>query len=98
MNPAYFLANLILVTNCSMSLAQSLPLRNAQEDVNEPGLRLRPGLQPNANLLFSGGGITPAGHHVPISDLALKLVIAPDKKTLVAVSGGFQNTGLTLLD
>ena len=49
-------------------------------------------------MLFNGWGITPAGSSVAISDLALKLVIAPDKKTVIAVSGGFTNTGLTLLD
>ena len=66
--------------------------------MNDPTVRGRPGLRPDAHLLFNGWGITPAGTPVPISDLALKLVIAPDKKTVVAVSGGFRNPGLTLLD
>src|SRR6266853_6844050 len=98
MNAVSLLASPFLVLCFSTSMAQTLPLRQAHEDVNQPELRLRPGLQANTNLLFNGWGITPAGHQVPISDLALKLIIAPDKKTLLAVSGGFQNTGLTLLD
>src|SRR6266850_5584514 len=63
-----------------------------------PAVRGRPGLQPDSHLLFNGWGVTPAGSAVSISDLALKLLIAPDKKTVVAVSGGFRNPGLTLLD
>jgi YVTN family beta-propeller protein len=49
-------------------------------------------------LLFNGWGVTPAGEHVPISDLALKLVVSPDKKMLLAASAGFNDTGLSLLD
>jgi len=78
--------------------AQAGPIRKPTEDVNDPAVRVRPGLQPNTNLLFNGWGVTPAGEHVHMSDLALKLIIAPDKKTVAAVSGGFRNTGLTLLD
>ena len=74
------------------------PSRAANEDVNSPAVRTRPGLAPNENLLFSGWGVTPAGRHTPISDMALKMVISPDKKRLLAVSGGFSNTGLTLVD
>ena len=59
---------------------------------------MRGGLSPNANLLFNGWGVTPAGEHVPISDVALKFVITPDKKMLLAASGGFNDTGLTLFD
>src|SRR5882672_1439770 len=78
--------------------AQSPAVRKTTEDVNDAAVRGRPGLQPDSHLLFNGWGVTPAGSPVPISDLALKLLIAPDKKTVVAVSGGFRNTGLTLLD
>jgi YVTN family beta-propeller protein len=74
------------------------PVRGPDEDVNSPAVRARPGLQPNENLLFNGWGVTPAGEHVPMSDLALKLVIAPDRKRLVAVHGGFTQHGLTLFD
>jgi YVTN family beta-propeller protein len=74
------------------------PVRAPNEDVNSPDLRARPGLRPNENLLFNGWGVTPAGEHVPMSDLALKLVVAPDSKRLVAVHGGFNRHGLTLFD
>jgi len=78
--------------------ADKNPVRQPSEDVNSPAVRSRAGLQPNENLLFSGWGVTPAGQHAAMSDMALKLVVAPDKETLVAVSGGFSNHGVTLLD
>src|SRR6266542_1282677 len=86
--------------NCTnvCSAADNNPLRQPTEDVNNPELRRKAGLQPNENLLFNGWGVTPAGDHVPVSDMALKLVVAPDKRRLVAVSGGFSNHGVTLLD
>src|SRR5437870_2699228 len=68
------------------------------EDVRSASVRMRPGLTPNGNVLFNGWGITPAGQQVPISDMALKMVISPDKKMLLAASAGFNDTGLTLLD
>jgi YVTN family beta-propeller protein len=53
---------------------------------------------PDANLLFSGWGVTPAGQHVPISDMTLKFAVSPDRKILLAASGGYNDTGLTLFD
>jgi YVTN family beta-propeller protein len=73
-------------------------LRGPDEDVKNPDLRGRPGLQPNKNLLFNGWGVTPAGQHVPTTDLALKLVVAPDHKRLLAVHGGFNEHGVTVID
>src|SRR4029078_1660605 len=35
---------------------------------------------------------------LPISDMALKMVLSPDKKMLLATCAGFNDTGLTLLD
>jgi len=70
----------LLVTDCCSAPAQSAPTRKAMEDVNSPEVRERPGLHPNANLLFNGWGVTPAGQHIPISDMALKMVVAPDKR------------------
>src|SRR6266496_3450181 len=78
--------------------AQSLPTRKADEDVKNPSVRRRAGLKPDSNLLFSGWGVTPAGEQVPVSDMALKFVISPDKKMFLAASGGFNDTGLTLFD
>src|SRR6266446_6206502 len=97
MKPSRLLLSVLLIA-CASAWAQSPAVRQTTEDVNDATVRGRPGLRPDAHLLFNGWGITPAGTPVPISDLALKLVIAPDKKTVVAVSGGFRNPGLTLLD
>ena len=57
-----------------------------------------PRVLPSTNVLFNGWGLTPAGQQVAISDLALKMVVAPDGATLVAVSGGFNDHGVALLD
>jgi len=72
--------------------------RQPDEDVNDPIVRLRPGLQPDKNLLFNGWGIAPAGDAVPTTDLPLKLVLAPDHKYLLAVHGGFNQHGVTIVD
>jgi YVTN family beta-propeller protein len=72
--------------------------RRPEEDVNSPAVRQRAGLQPDSNLLFNGWGMTPAGEHVPVSDLALKMVVSPDRKRLVITHGGFGKHGVTLLD
>src|SRR5580692_7866624 len=74
------------------------PVRQPDEDVNSPEFRSRPGVQPDQHLLFNGWGVTPAGEHVPMTDLALKLVVAPDGKHLLAVNGGFNEHGLTVFD
>src|SRR6185436_3346602 len=78
--------------------AENNPVRQPNEDVNSAAIRRRARLQPNENLLFNGWGVTPAGDHVPVSDMALKMIVSPDKRRLVAVSGGFSNHGVTLLD
>ena len=74
------------------------PVRQAEVEVNDATLRATAGLAPNTNLLFNGWGVTPAGNHVRISDLPLKMIVSPDKKTLLAASGGFNDTGLSVLD
>ncbi|MEI6074894.1 MAG: bifunctional YncE family protein/alkaline phosphatase family protein [Verrucomicrobiota bacterium] len=76
----------------------SAPVRAVEVEANDATLRTTPGLAPNTNLLFNGWGITAAGEHVRISDLPLKMVVSPDKKMLLAVSGGFNDTGLSVLD
>jgi YVTN family beta-propeller protein len=73
-------------------------VRLPSEPVSAPEVRKRSGLAPNENLLFNGWGATPAGHHVGIADIALKLVYAPDKARLVSVSAGYNKQGVTLLD
>lgn len=76
-------------------------ISNAQEqklNVNSAEVRRKPGLNPGEHLLFNGWGLTPAGQHIPVTDLALKMVVAPDKRALVAVHGGFNQHGVTLAD
>ena len=74
------------------------PVRKPADSVNDAAVREMPGLRPNENLLFNGWGMTPAGEPVTMSDMPLKLVLSPDGKFLLAVSGGYNNTGLTILN
>jgi YVTN family beta-propeller protein len=79
--------------------AEEAPSRGPGDDVKSPAVRERAGLLPGDNLLFNGWGVTPAGQHVDIrSDLALKMVVAPDGKRLVAVTGGYNDHGLAVID
>ena len=80
------------------SFCQLSATRPATQDVNAAQSREQPGLLPGDTMLFNGWGMTPAGQSVPISDMPLKMLMAPDGKCLLAVSGGFNGTGLTLLD
>src|ERR1700683_3604256 len=52
---------------------------------------------PNEHLLFNGWGITPAGKHEPVSDMPLKMIVAPDGKVAVAVCAGYTNPGLAVI-
>ena len=74
------------------------PARLPQEDLNDAQIRTRAGMLPGENLLHSGWGVTPAGKHIRVSDMPLKMIVSPDKKVLVAVSGGFSNTGVSVID
>ena len=89
---------LALTSTLAASAQQPPPARTADQDVKDAALRQAQGLRPGTNLLFNGWGVTPAGQHVTISDLPLKLVVAPDKKMLLAVSAGYNDPGLSLLD
>ena len=77
--------------------AQQTPVRLPTEDVDSAAIRQRQHLTPNSDLLFNGLGLAPAGQHVPISDLPLKMLIAPDRKTVIAVCAGFNNVGINLV-
>ena len=79
-------------------MAADAPSRQPNESVNNPELRQRQGLHPGKSLLFNGWGVTPAGKQVLVSDLALKMVVAPDNKRVIATHGGFNNEGVTILD
>ena len=88
-----------LVGVCSGGLvAGDDAVRRPDEAVDSPEVRARSGLRPNENLLFNGWGVTPAGEQVPVADMPLKLVVAPDQKRLVAVHGGYNRHGITLID
>jgi YVTN family beta-propeller protein len=86
------------VVSLSVASVTAAPVRQSDEDVNKPEFRTRPGLHPDEHLLFNGWGVTPAGEQVSMSDLALKLVVAPDGKRLLAVHGGFNKHGVTIFD
>jgi YVTN family beta-propeller protein len=97
--PPIFPALCVAIAIASLeAAAQDQPVRQPDEEVNSAAVRERPGLRPNTNLLFNGWGVTPAGEQTIVSDLALKLVVAPDKKHLVAVHGGYTEHGVTILD
>jgi YVTN family beta-propeller protein len=92
------LAVLLVAGGLSLCSAFGQGSRDPSVEVSSPELRQKQGLQPGKNLLFNGWGVTPAGDQVATSDLALKLVVAPDGKTLVGVHGGFTKHGVTVLD
>ncbi len=54
-------------------------------------------IQSTDNLLFNGWKLTPAGRHVGINALPLKMAISPDGKTLTAVCSARWN-GVALID
>src|SRR6476660_4341171 len=79
------------------SLAAEPPTRSPTEDVNSQSVRQRQRLTPDASLLFNGLGLSPAGQHIRISDMPLKMVIAPDRKAVVAVCAGYTGAGVNLV-
>src|SRR5437016_2065415 len=81
-----------------ITAVEAARLREATQEVNGRGLREQPGLHPDKNLLFNGWGVSPAGSQLAVSDLVLKMVVAPDHRCLVAVHGGFTEHGVTLID
>lgn len=54
-------------------------------------------LQSQPNLLFNGWKLSPAGRHIGVNAMPLKMVISPDGKTLAAVCSGRFN-GVALID
>jgi YVTN family beta-propeller protein len=84
------------LTSISVLFGQA-PTRLPTEDVNSQPVRTRQHLTPDASLLFNGLGLSPAGQHVRISDMPLKMVIAPDRKAVVAVCAGYNEAGVNLV-
>jgi YVTN family beta-propeller protein len=94
------LRNFILALTCLLSVATifgQAPSRLPSEDVSSQPVRTRQHLTPDASLLFNGLGLSPAGQHVRISDMPLKMVIAPDRKAVVAVCAGYNEAGINLV-
>src|SRR5689334_15622148 len=54
-------------------------------------------IQSRPNVLFNGWKLTPAGRHVGINAMPLKMALSPDSKTLAAVCAGRWH-GLALVD
>ena len=78
-------------------VAADAVVRLPEEDVNSATVRQRQHLAPNTNLLHNGWGLTPAGEHVPIGDMALKLVVAPDGKAVIALCAGYRHVGINII-
>ncbi|MBI4557487.1 MAG: YncE family protein, partial [Candidatus Hydrogenedentes bacterium] len=57
-----------------------------------------PGPVAGGYYLPNGWRITPVGTPIPIEDLVLNIVPAPDDKVLVAVNGGYNPHGLVVID
>ena len=54
---------------------------------------------PADHLLFNGWGLSPAGRHEAlVGDMPLKMIVAPDGKIAVAVSAGYNNPGISVVD
>src|SRR5215475_4457462 len=84
--PTSLLAAIATLTLATAMAQQKPPARKDSQDVNSAELRKVSGLEPDHQLLFNGWGLSPAATSVSISDLALKLVVSPDRKCLLAVS------------
>ncbi len=93
-----FIFGIVFVFLIGNVKAEQPVLRPPTTDVNSPAFRQQLSLLPSETLLFNGWGVTPAGKHVSVGNFALKMIVAPDGKTLAVVTAGFTNTGLTLLD
>jgi YVTN family beta-propeller protein len=49
-------------------------------------------------LLPNGWKITPAGTHIAVGDLPLRIVVSPDGRILAATNNGYSDNGISLLD
>ena len=53
---------------------------------------------PGPSLLMNGWGLSPAGEHVRVGDMPVKMVLSPDGKQAVVATLGFAGVHLTTLD
>lgn len=85
------------------SLAQERPISGSREK-STPKKRMVPSPLPSPSgdpmgyLLPNGWKVTPAGMHVPLGDLPLRIVVSPDGKFLVATNNGQGEQGLNVID
>lgn len=87
----------LLNAGAFVSADKSATNRRPEEDVNSAAVRQRLQLAPDENLLFNGLGLSPAGEPVRISDMPLKMVIAPDGKAVIAVCAGYNEAGVNVV-
>jgi YVTN family beta-propeller protein len=77
-------------------IACSLPALAKRPQPESPPLSgVATATQPST--LFNGWGLSPAGTHLQITNMPLKMVLSPDGQTLAAVCGGLE-PGLALID
>jgi YVTN family beta-propeller protein len=88
---------LVALLAAPLCRGESTSTRQPDEEVDSPAVRQRQHLTPNSDLLFNGLGLSPAGLHVPIGDMPMKMLIAPDRKAAVAVCAGFKQVGIYLV-
>ena len=53
---------------------------------------------PGPGLLFNGWALSPAGEHLQVGDMPLKLIASPDGKQLITTTIGFAGVHLTSID
>ncbi len=57
-----------------------------------------PGKRDGATLLPNQWRLTPAGRHIPVGDLPLKMILAPDRKHVLVATNGYNDQGLTVIE
>ncbi len=57
-----------------------------------------PGRRAEYNLLPNGWKLTPAGEHVTVGDLPLRMMLSPNRRHILAATNGYNDQGLVLLD
>jgi DNA-binding beta-propeller fold protein YncE len=60
--------------------------------------RVLPGPAGDVTLLPNGWRISPAGHHVQVSDLPLNMILSPDAKYLVVTNNGYSKPTFSIVD
>src|SRR3989440_2138776 len=85
--PAFVAAILLMATSYVLGQAKPRMIPTGPESV----------IEAKENTLFNGWKLTPAGRHVGVNSMPLKMAISPDGQTLAAVCSGRWN-GLALID